>query len=261
MGVSKICRDKLRSMNEQGIAVDNPAGRLLDLFVEMQSTQGGVVQECFCTIFKIPKDDYGQLVAMLATCHRTIDDVEAKLKSAKKDHLIASYQKTATRLKLAVSPANFSMAWKNFTTEYIKDKDLTALEIFSAELSRSCPEKVMGKEELAELLKKLNAVFESVLRSSLEDELKTLILDGLEDLRRAIQEYRIRGMVGIEAAISKNVVNAVMTQDIPVQVSKEGQLSALDQFRAFVKDAAAFATLNHYLFPAYAEITRRLLTP
>jgi hypothetical protein len=103
------------------------------------------------------------------------------------------------------------------------------------------------------ILRKLTAVYDSVLNSGLEDGLRNLILDGLEDLRRAIHEYRIRGMVGIDAAMAKNVVNAVMTQDAEDTPGKP-----LAMFRDFVREAAAIATVTHYVYPQLIELINKV---
>ena len=96
-------------------------------------------------------------------------------------------------------------------------------------------------------------MYKNVLNSSIEAELKTLILDGLEDLRRAIHEYRVRGIAGIDAAVSRNAAIYYTVSERPEGVFK--------QYSELIKTAAAHTTLFHYLsnaLPALPEIIKTI---
>jgi hypothetical protein len=235
------------------IVLNNPAGRLVLLLLDIQRMDGGNVGDSFCAALKIPKGNFVEMVSQQQAWHKTIDDVSRRLRSSRNGHLVALYEEqTGRKLKLLLTPGNLSSPWNNFKAEFFRDEFVTNLFIYSAILAKSAPEKELREDEIENMIKDLNTIYDSVSNSAVESELKDLILDGLEDLRRAIHEYRIRGIAGIEAAISRNLANALAASRRPE--------SALQKYAEFIKVAAAHATFYHYMSPAIPEFLK-LLTP
>jgi sirohydrochlorin ferrochelatase len=236
------------------IPLNNPASRLVILLFDIQRASGGAVAETFYAALKVPKGDVVEMVAQQQAWHKTVDDVTKRLASSGNGHLAEVYEEqTARKLRLLLAPTNFSIPWNNFKAEFFRDDLVSNMLIYSTVLSNSAPEKELTEDELASLTRELTAVYDAVRDSSIEATLKDLILDGLEDLRRAIHDYRIRGIAGIDAAVSRNALAAAVVHERPESVLKK--------YSEFIKTAAAHATLYAHLsvaLPALPELVKRI---
>jgi hypothetical protein len=70
-------------------------------------------------------------------------------------------------------------------------------------------EQVITDQELADIRTAVDDLSEQILASSLDQTLRTLLLDQLEALRRSIGEYRIRGAKGLEKTVEE-IIGTVM---------------------------------------------------
>ena len=136
---------------------------------------------------------------------------------------------------------------------HISEGDMTVLEICSGELSRLHAEDVIEQGQLEQLLEDINALFDQIQQSSLPDILRIFLLDLLESMRRAIQEYRIRGARRLKEELEK-IVGALVVNGSEIEKAKDAEeVSRFAQvFSAFV----AMVTFANKATPLFGPVVR-----
>jgi hypothetical protein len=83
---------------------------------------------------------------------------------------------------------------------------MTRLELGAQALSKRRTENEIGEEELAQLKGEIESLTEKVITSeSLSAQLKAFIVEKLETIRRAIQVYRLRGIIDLRKAFEESL--------------------------------------------------------
>lgn len=86
--------------------------------------------------------------------------------------------------------------------------------LFSSDrLRQTQPERKLTPDTLAELAKDVDALFQVVLESDIDEELRRILLACLESFRRAVVEYRIRGAGGLRDAALKTIAELSVARD------------------------------------------------
>lgn len=94
--------------------------------------------------------------------------------------------------------------WSEFRKQF-NDYFLRALRWAASDMSRHFHEEVIPDATLQSLQSEIEDLIEQVIASTLNTELKTALLQGLEFVRQAIISYRLTGAEGIRDAVDRNV--------------------------------------------------------
>ena len=247
------------------VKADNPAGKLyliLEKFdnfriVEYMSPSGNSVREPkikekLSHALEIPEDNSFELLHGLFQIHKLIDEVELRL-SAIEDINETLYIEPLKRIRKAYLIIDMEKLWKRSETHPTVDKDLTSLMFMSELLSRYQPEKLVPDEELKELLSDIDELYQMVLASSLQLELKTLILNQLELIRRAIHDYRIRGVSALQEAMERVAGNYFVNESLIKQESEKEAVKGYKKFLSKFVATVSFASNVTKLIDAAAK--------
>ncbi len=192
---------------------DNPAGRLYLLMSQATRLANGNTGSQFPILLNYQPTDTINMHKRFAAVLSAIEETEQLLKTHDRevcDMFISDKASIITFFSLGITAGH---DWNQYKTNYLKEPALKTLEFCSLTLSRVFGEKVATTEALTELEKQLNELYASVADSNLDTFLKAKILDGLNDVRNAIHEYRITGVKGVEKAISALGVMAASNAD------------------------------------------------
>ena len=131
------------------------------------------------------------------------------------------------RLEYAISPARLSDNFASAMAE-ISDSDLVIIEFCSELLSKNFFEKLIDEPLLKELLNEIHQLYERIKQSDISLNLKEVLLDLLETMRRAIHEYRIRGIKGFEDGLAKILGKLILNRDL-IQNSNSDEVKEVGQ--------------------------------
>jgi hypothetical protein len=110
---------------------------------------------------------------------------------------------------------------------------MTVLEFCSERLEELHAEPAVNEDELGEILEDVNALFDEVRGAAIDPELKSFVLDGLETIRRGINEFRIRRPERLKETIADVLANYMVNQRTPQTPEEE---ASLDKFnKAFAR--------------------------
>jgi hypothetical protein len=232
---------------------NNPAARVHSVLRHVKDTGAKYIIDGFANIFGVKPDEHGEVFRKLGLLSLELDQTELRLREIDNQYYLDIYLKALPRLRKIFSFQNFQIPWDQFRNGYIFEDDLKTLEFCSAILSTHSPEDVLREDELKSLLEQVNSLWDEVLGSSLEKELKTKILDCLDQIRQAIRDYQILGTAGVERALSTGIVLVVITQH-----AKSNDPETLKKFWNLIKKATALIKFAKLLAP-YASRFMRLL--
>ena len=97
-------------------------------------------------------------------------------------------------------------SWDQFRQQF-SDERLMLLRLMDSEFSEHWDETPLTDEDLESLQRDVEDLIHDVVESELSADVKNIVFDGLEAVRCAILEYRIRGMEGIRQAVDKNIAS------------------------------------------------------
>ena len=102
--------------------------------------------------------------------------------------------------------------WEQFRQQF-NDERLMLLRLMDSEFSEHWDETPLTDEDLESLQSDVEDLIHDVVESELSADVKNIVFDGLEAVRCAISEYRVRGMEGIRQALDKNIASLIRYRD------------------------------------------------
>src|ERR1035438_5091867 len=247
-------------MADTTVRADNPAGRLYCFLRELQNLPDGRtvnVGQNLASIFQCSPNDIVGIVTGMATLVPVIEEIADKLKAIDVDqHQV--FLPSGSHLKQLVNVVPLGQMWSEYKGRYIRNEDLKALQFASITLSRSVPDKILPLDELEELREQVEEAYRFVQASTIEYPIKSVALDGLEAIRRAIHEYRLRGAEGLEQAVAQVMGSALINPALQPNAAPESEWGA--RFWKVVGRASDILTLGQVLAPLLAVAADRLLS-
>lgn len=96
----------------------------------------------------------------------------------------------------------------------IADTHLQALEFCSMKLHESFSEQEIPSKEIVELQKAINDLVSDIKKTSLDTNLKKLLLDLLRAAQEGLDAYELNGIVGVKSAIESIMGKILLNQDL-----------------------------------------------
>lgn len=236
---------------------DNPAGRLYRVLSQAPSEQYAKLhaREVWAKLLELedPKDNVG-IYRGIGLLLDQLDKVEEILRS-KPDIEQQVYLQNFPRLRQGIATPTLDAPWahsqRHLTAEAVRD-----LLFCSTKISEFYSEGHLEAEEIKEISVELSKLMESVLESSIDPDLRKILLDLLEAIRRALAEYRIRGTSGLREATAQSIGFILLALQKAEQGVEREEVSRVVVF--LQKLDSVVARVMKYV-PLLASIGRRLL--
>ena len=184
--------------------VNNPAGRLHEILQAVRSAQGGnrPMREVWADVFFTEARntvDVLHYVAEVVQLTRDCRKIAAMLPDVDNKLYLAPF----IAIETAFVNLNFDEPWEAFCRR-IDDSTMTGLQFCSDYFSREVGEGPID-DDLLNLQLVVCNLLETVIAADIDDGLKEALVRALEDIRRAILEYRIRGADGLRTALEGGI--------------------------------------------------------
>jgi hypothetical protein len=179
----------------------NAASRLYSIFeaTHNSSKDTDTVIVVWSRFFKIEELRHPKLVAAvsdrLVKMQFEIELVEKQMQTLGFSESL--YQVAIQNAEASISPWLISSQW-NSVKQYLTPQFFTALG-FCAELLPD-EEKLISEEEISEICKSVDELEEVLLSTSLPERLRALIAHHVSLIRKAVEEYPIRGAISLREA-------------------------------------------------------------
>ena len=248
----------------------NPAGRLYTIVsrvIEESRIRGDIAAgHLWAAVFQIPAKhgvpmSGGQLyevISRLLQLRKLIDETEESLR--KIEGLPERYFRPFPRIRALPERSFVSLASNIVATiKEVTEGDMTVLEFCSEKLEAQHTERIVDEDELASILEDVDVLFNKVHHNSLDAELKTFILDGLESIRRGIYEFRIRGPQRLKETMAEIIGNLIVNHDV-IHAARKQDADSVGSFeKLFYRVAAVVSFANDG--PALLSAVKTALLP
>lgn len=184
----------------------NPAGRLYHLLSEaVRKNNNRTFGKVWAEVFGIDPEDRGRLLVMLSHLIRQIEEGKEAVRSNPESLRQDLHLKPFEKLTKAFSVMNLDAKWRGWKKSHLPDETVSDLEWCAEGLKQVYPEGEIDGDELTKLREDVEELISEVRKADIEEDLKAVIIDGLEHVRRAIVEYDLRGVDGLVQALEQNI--------------------------------------------------------
>lgn len=201
---------------------NNPAGRLAMILNNLRQVKNKALGDAWVEVLGVDKKDTGELIQRVALVSRLVDDTEAQIKS-QKDLNHGLYLRWTPLVREVFTNLNFR-ASVNDVNGRLTPEAMTGLEFCDEILSRSCPERTLDPQKLAEVIQEVKSLIDQVIASELPNDLKEFVLDKLDLLLRALEMYQVAGIGPIATALDTIIGTTARCGGKPYAQSKDTPL-------------------------------------
>jgi|CXWL01.1.fsa_nt_gi hypothetical protein len=192
---------------------NNLAGRLYDILnAAQQQSPHETARKAWVAVFEeIEPDDTGALLKMLADLIDLVHETKNSIQRLQ-DVDQTLYLRPFVRIESLLSRIDLDAKWEYWRNQ-IDDATLQGLQFSADKLSRTSSFTQIPHGDLADLRKDLDELINSVIDSSLSQDVKILLLRNLEELRHVLIAYRISGIEGLQAEIERSLGSVLLHKD------------------------------------------------
>lgn len=222
---------------------DNLAGRLYEILdatrkVRSPDLTDNTARCRYAKVFGLSNGNTVEIVHRLFQIHRLFDEVLLIMRSIS-DFDEELYLNPLSNLRFAVPLHNIETEWGK-CAPHLSDAHMTALAFVAHELSRRPSEGSVNSEDLNQLLTEIDELYKDVMESSLDPDLKLLILERLEAIRQAIHEYRIRGIKRLREELAASIGTLIVNEDL---IKQSGNKEEVQRFGKIINNLATYVSL------------------
>jgi len=179
---------------------NNVAGRLWKILTATQSLTGGTTHPQLAKAFQLENPSDTLIVRALLLAAEGVDEIEWRIRQIPNKNYDL-YLHSLPHIKQAFIAATSNRDFNQWKAAYIRSEYIGPLMFCDQLISEFYPEVEIKLDELQEFLKGVDALYEGVMASHLEPGIKRLILEQLQNLRRAVHEYRIKDVYVLSNAL------------------------------------------------------------
>ena len=240
----------------------NPAGRLYKI---LKTAKGYVdtekVRNVWSSVFGIDDDDL-VITKSVVELYSLSQEVQSLIKMNENlNHSL--YLSSFNNIDRSFFPLNLNANWSN-CKPHLTDEALTRLQFCAEELSRFYSEETISEEELTDIVKKTNELFDSLLASSLPDVLRLTLLEEVEKIRNAISMYKIKGAKGLKQAL-QGTLGAIITNHDALRAESTQNQDVLHRLGELIDKLDSFAAralkLNKLISSPIKFVLEKLTAP
>ncbi|MBI5206960.1 MAG: hypothetical protein HY934_04125 [Candidatus Firestonebacteria bacterium] len=192
---------------------NNPAERLYKIVDLCLKSDGSTVKEQLIRIFSLKQNDKTSLFSCILQINNLIQEV--KLAIEENPELNKEiYLSPFPALISAFDIFNFDASWNDTIRKHITSEVKIRLEYIKDGLSKIHFEKNIEATNIKEIIKEIDNLYDQINKSDLHKKLKTIILDMLISMRRAINEYQIGGAKRLRDVLNEIITKLLSDKDL-----------------------------------------------
>lgn len=212
------------------------------------------VGDAWAKVFNINKSEKPRIYGMLAELLDQADIVESAIRSRtnlKPEKLLSSFPS----MRKAFSPQNYNENPNEFR-QLFGEPLLTQLDLCSDEMQK---ETVLEPATLDDIRASIDALFQSLKEADLSSYLRLALLDLVITMRRAVDQYEVRGLKGLKMAFGLMLAElASHHQEIKAKPDgpwKTALLSLANKFKSAIETGSNMATVIEFV-PFASELLK-----
>jgi hypothetical protein len=179
-----------------------PVGRLHNLLqAALQQSEQKSIRQVWAAVLGIPENDHAAILFGIA---ETIILVrEAKEAISRLEGVNTElYLKPFPQIERVFSNSNLDRPW-NSARSPLDAATMYGLQIGSDAVSRVAPEPALTPDDLTAIQEKVDALYDQVIAADLPQQLRSIVLERLDEIRRALKNYLLWGTKGLARAVER----------------------------------------------------------
>lgn len=182
--------------------LDNPVKRLHRILERARPMPGDVASRyVWADALDIDRKDLVSLYRALIDLHTLFDTARRSvehLEDVNRDY----YLKPFDNIEKVITDCDLNQPWGR-QKKLLDDITMLTLELASNTVSAEAGKAAISEEDLKELQAETESLLEKVLKTDFSsEELKAVLIEHLESIRRAILAYRVSGTEGLRRAVA-----------------------------------------------------------
>lgn len=184
----------------------NKAERLHEFLSRARNLSGGKVCERFGELLEVDRDSTGELMLALSLMHRTLTEIGEELEriDGKGEGHHQIFLEIVGSVRRTLTPEAWWGGWDQHKT-VIRDTDLMAIRSFGVALGKRRTPDAITAEQLAQIGDAVNVLEKSIVECDVDPELKSYLITEIASIRRALLEYRIRGIEALRSVLFEGI--------------------------------------------------------
>lgn len=189
----------------------NPAGRLHKILSKAKrQPDKKTVKDVWSNALAVDGDDV-VVTKSVIELYSLSQEIQALIKMNENlNHEL--YLSSFHRIDRAFFPLNLGATWQN-VRQQLTEEALTRLQFCAQELSEFYSEDSLSKEDLSDIIKKTDELYDSLYSSTLPSVLRLTLLEEVQRIRNAISLYQIKGAKGLKEALQGAIGAVVANQE------------------------------------------------
>jgi hypothetical protein len=193
------------------IDINNPAGRYYEI-LRLAKTKGDklLIRQMWAQILSEDENDDSAITKKVIEVYQLGEEVKSLIsmtEGVNKELYLSSFP----QIEKAIFPLNLNSTWEA-QKKQLNDGVMTRLQFCSELLSSIYTEEQLQEEDLEQVTKLIEELFNSVLKSSLDGEIRLTLLEEVERLRTALSMYQIKGAKGLKLSLQSTIGMVVANQ-------------------------------------------------
>ncbi len=217
----------------------NPAGRLHKILsLAKRKPDNKKVREVWAEVIGIENNDITVTKAVVEL-YSLSQEIQGLIKiNDGLNHQL--YLSSFNHIDRSFFPLNLGANW-NQVKQHLTDEAITRLQFCAEELSRFYSEESLSEEDLKDIIKKTEELYDSLYKSSLPDTLRLSLLEEVERVRHAISMFKIKGAKGLKEAL-QGTIGAVVTNQEELQKASEDNPDVINRIGELIDKLDSFTS-------------------
>jgi hypothetical protein len=237
----------------------NPAKRLhLFLSSAMRFDQNQTMLEVWATLFEVTNPTEISVCRYVLGMVDCLEDIKKQL-SMRTNVDMDIYTKSFGSIEAALSPITIRFTVAQVLLPILNLEVMTRLEFCAEELRRFYVEDELSTEELETIRLEVEALIELIASSSIEDRLRSALIEDLERMLFAVRLYRVQGMKAL-ATVHRSILGAAEAHDKTITESSKDDKEILARLGRFLEKVEKSVSAVSKIGAAISKPTRFLLS-
>lgn len=237
----------------------NPALRLHVLLTSvLNGNSNEQMLEIWSKLFDLNEPTEAKVARCLIAMADCLDETK-RLLGTREGLNLALFTSDFPQIEQTIAPSKVFQNRSQVLTPYLTSTVLTRLEFCSHELQKFYVEDTISTEDLTAIRDAADEIFDQIFNSSIESELKRVLLEDAEKLRASITLYKIKGVKGLQEA-HRTFIGAIATQSEAVLAAKGNDKSILEKLAKLMKQIDNLTSGAVRIYKSVAGPVQVLLT-
>lgn len=193
------------------IDINNPAGRYYEILRQAKEKGDNLrVRQVWSQVLDEDKDDDSALTKKVIEVFQLGEEVK-RLINLSEGVNKELYLHPFPQIEKAIFPLNLDTTWSS-QKQQLDEGVMKSLQFCSELLSSIYTEETLQDEDLVQITKLIDELFNSVLSSTLNGGIRITLLEEVERLRTALSMYKIKGAKGLKESLQSTIGMVVANQ-------------------------------------------------